>query len=76
MMNHAAIPGGTCSKNDPGASSDGNITGTLNVQLGVSDPGAKIVICAITSAVCGDASTLPEPEDRPVDLNPGMRSQR
>ncbi len=59
----AAIPSVTRSIDDPLASCETNITGTLNVLLAARDNGVRKVIYASSSSVYGDTPTLPKSED-------------
>lgn len=61
----AAIPGVPQSIENPLASHNVNITGTLNVLLAAKDNGVKRVIYASSSSVYGDTPTLPKREDMP-----------
>ncbi|MFH0768099.1 MAG: SDR family oxidoreductase [Chloroflexota bacterium] len=59
----AAIPSVTRSIEDPLASYETNVTGTLNVLLAARDNGVKKLIYASSSSVYGDTPTLPKRED-------------
>ncbi len=59
----AAIPSVTRSIEDPLASYETNVTGTLNVLLAARDNGVRKVIYASSSSVYGDTPTLPKRED-------------
>jgi UDP-glucose 4-epimerase len=61
----AAIPSVPRSVENPLASHDVNITGTLNVLLAAKHSKVKKVIYASSSAVYGDTPTLPKREDMP-----------
>jgi UDP-glucose 4-epimerase len=61
----AAIPSVPRSIENPLASHNVNITGTLNVLLAAKDNKVKKVIYASSSAVYGDTPTLPKREDMP-----------
>jgi UDP-glucose 4-epimerase len=61
----AAIPSVPRSIENPRASHDANITGTLNVLLAARDAGVKKVVYASSSSVYGDTPTLPKREDMP-----------
>jgi UDP-glucose 4-epimerase len=61
----AAMPSVPRSIENPRASHDANITGTLNVLLAARDAGVKKVVYASSSSVYGDTPTLPKREDMP-----------
>ncbi len=63
VFHHAAIPSVPRSVNNPLASHEANITGTLNVLIAARDGGVKKVIYASSSSVYGDIPTLPKRED-------------
>jgi UDP-glucose 4-epimerase len=63
VFHQAAIPSVPRSIENPQATHDANITGTLNVLLAAKDNGVKKVIYASSSAVYGDTPTLPKTED-------------
>jgi len=59
------------SVDDPIATHETNLTGTLNVLLAARDCGVKKVVFSSSSAVYGDEPTLPKREDMPpVPLSP------
>jgi UDP-glucose 4-epimerase len=59
------------SVDDPAATHETNLTGTLNVLLAARDCGVKKVVFSSSSAVYGDEPTLPKREDMPpVPLSP------
>ena len=59
------------SVDDPGATHETNLTGTLNVLLAARDCGVKKVVFSSSSAVYGDEPTLPKREEMtPVPLSP------
>jgi UDP-glucose 4-epimerase len=59
------------SVDDPIATHETNLTGTLNVLLAARDRGVKKVVFSSSSAVYGDETTLPKREDMPpVPLSP------
>lgn len=68
VFHQAAIPSVPRSIENPLASHEANITGTLNVLLAARDNDVKKVIYASSSSVYGDTPTLPKKEDMP--LNP------
>lgn len=63
VFHQAAIPSVPRSIENPGATHEANITGTLNVLLAARDNGVKKVIYASSSSVYGDTPTLPKKED-------------
>jgi len=62
VFHQAAIPSVPRSIENPIASHEVNITGTLNVLLAARDNGIKKVIYASSSSVYGDTPTLPKHE--------------
>jgi UDP-glucose 4-epimerase len=67
----AAIASVAKSVDDPRATHDTNLTGTLNVLLAARDSGVRKVVFSSSSAVYGDEKTLPKREDMPpVPLSP------
>lgn len=67
VLHHAAIPSVPRSVDDPIASNEANITGTLNILVAARDSGVKRVVYASSSAVYGDTPSLPKIEDMPTD---------
>jgi UDP-glucose 4-epimerase len=65
IFHQAAIPSVPRSIENPLASHEVNITGTLNVLLAARDNKVKKVIYASSSSVYGDTPTLPKREDMP-----------
>jgi len=63
VFHQAAIPSVPRSVENPLASHEANITGTLNVLLAARDNGVKKVIYASSSSVYGDTPALPKRED-------------
>jgi UDP-glucose 4-epimerase len=63
VFHQAAIPSVPRSIEDPLATNEVNITGTLNVLIAARDNKAKKVIFASSSSVYGDTPTLPKVED-------------
>ena len=59
----AALPSVQRSVDDPLASNDANVTGTLNVLVAARDCGVRKVVYASSSSVYGDTPTLPKKED-------------
>ncbi len=67
----AAIASVARSVDDPVATHETNLTGTLNVLLAARDCGVKKVVFSSSSAVYGDEPTLPKRENMPpVPLSP------
>jgi UDP-glucose 4-epimerase len=67
----AAIASVARSVDDPVATHETNLTGTLNVLLAARDCGVKKVVFSSSSAVYGDEPTLPKRESMPpVPLSP------
>jgi len=70
-FHQAAIPSVQRSIENPGATNEANITGTLNVLIAARDCGVKKVIYASSSSVYGDTMELPKREDmKPNPLSP------
>ena len=67
VFHQAALPSVPRSIEDPRASNDANITGTLNVLLAARDNKVKKVVYASSSSVYGDTPTLPKSEDMPTN---------
>src|SRR5689334_504062 len=63
ILHQAAIPSVPRSVEQPVASHDANITGTLNVLIGARDAKVKRVVYAASSSAYGDTPTLPKHED-------------
>lgn len=63
IFHEAAITSVPRSVNDPVASNEVNITGTLNVLMAAHNCGVKKIIYASSSSVYGDTPTLPKRED-------------
>jgi UDP-glucose 4-epimerase len=61
----AAIASVARSVDDPRATHETNLTGTLNVLLAARDCGVRKVVFSSSSAVYGDEKTLPKREDMP-----------
>ena len=71
VFHQAALPSVPRSIENPVASNDSNISGTLNVLLAARDNKVKRVIYAGSSAAYGDTPTLPKQEDMtPHPLSP------
>jgi len=65
VFHQAAIPSVPRSIENPQASHETNIIGTLNVLLAARDNGVKKVVYASSSSIYGDTPTLPKREDMP-----------
>lgn len=63
VFHEAAIASVARSVENPLASHEVNVTGSLNVLLAARDNGVKKVVCASSAAVYGDTPTLPQRED-------------
>jgi len=71
VFHQAAIPSVQRSVDNPIASNQANVDGTLNVLVAARDCGAKKFIFASSSAIYGDEPTLPKTEDmKPYPLSP------
>jgi len=62
IFHEAAIASVARSVNNPAATNEANITGTLNVLAAARDAGVKKVVFASSSSVYGDTPTLPKKE--------------
>jgi nucleoside-diphosphate-sugar epimerase len=67
VFHQAAIPSVPRSVNDPLASNQANVTGTLNVLVAARDAGVRRVVYASSSSVYGESPTLPKKEDMPPE---------
>jgi UDP-glucose 4-epimerase len=67
VFHQAAIPSVPRSIENPWATHEANVTGTLNVLLAAKGNGVKKVIYASSCAVYGDTPSLPKSEDMPPD---------
>jgi nucleoside-diphosphate-sugar epimerase len=65
VLHLAALPSVARSVEDPVATHDVNITGTLNLLLQARDTGVRRVVFASSSSVYGDTPVLPKHEDMP-----------
>ncbi len=63
VFHQAALPSVPRSVKDPLATSEVNVTGTLNVLLAARDNKVRKVVYASSSSVYGDTPTLPKRED-------------
>jgi nucleoside-diphosphate-sugar epimerase len=71
VFHQAALPSVPRSINDPLASNENNVTGTLNILLAARDNRVKRVIFAGSSSAYGDNPILPKKEDMiPSPLSP------
>ena len=62
IFHEAAIASVSRSVNNPVATNEANVTGTLNVLVAARDAGVKKVVFASSSSVYGDTPTLPKKE--------------
>ena len=65
VFHEAALTSVPASIEDPLATNETNITGTLNVLIAARDNGVRKVVFASSCAVYGDAPTLLQKEDTP-----------
>jgi UDP-glucose 4-epimerase len=63
VFHQAAIPSVQRSVDNPVASNEANVDGTLKVLVAARDCGVRKVIYASSSSVYGDTPTLPKKED-------------
>ncbi len=63
VFHQAAIPSVQRSVEDPRATNDANVNGTLAVLIAARDCGVKKVVYASSSSVYGDTPTLPKTEE-------------
>ena len=63
VFHQAAISSVHKSMENPLATNEANVTGTLNVLLASRDNGVKKIICASSAAVYGDTPTIPQKEE-------------
>lgn len=71
VFHQAAIPSVQRSIENPLATNEANVTGTLNVLIAAKDCGIMKVIYASSSSVYGDSPELPKREDmKPNPLSP------
>ncbi len=67
----AAIPSVPRSVDNPAASNDTNVTGTLNVLLAAREHGVKRIVLASSSSIYGNAVNMPLDEEVPrVPISP------
>jgi UDP-glucose 4-epimerase len=62
IFHEAAIASVARSVNDPVATNEANVTGTLNILVAARDAGVKKVVFASSSSIYGDTPTLPKKE--------------
>jgi UDP-glucose 4-epimerase len=67
ISHQAARPSVSRSVEDPLATNEANVTGTLNVLKAAVDCGVKKVVAAISSSVYGDTPELPKKETMPYN---------
>jgi UDP-glucose 4-epimerase len=71
VLHLGAIPSVPRSVENPQATNEANITGTLNLLVAARDAGVKRVVFTSSSSVYGDTPTLPKREDMsPSPLSP------
>ena len=71
VLHVGAIPSVPRSVEDPHATNQANVTGTLNLLLAARDSSVKRVVFSSSSSVYGDTPTLPKREDMtPSPLSP------
>jgi len=71
VFHEAAIPSVQRSVDDPLATNEANVKGTLSVLIAARDCGVEKVVYASSSSVYGDTPTLPKREDmKPTPLSP------
>ncbi len=67
ISHQAARPSVSRSVEDPLATNEANVTGTLNVLKTAADTGVRKVVVAISSSVYGDTPELPKKESMPYN---------
>ena len=71
VLHQAALPSVPRSVDDPIASNQNNVDGTLNVLVAARDAGVKRVVYAASSSAYGNSPSLPKKEDmKPDPLSP------
>ena len=65
VLHLGAIPSVPRSVENPQATNEANITGTVNLLVAARDAGVKRVVFTSSSSVYGDTPTLPKREDMP-----------
>ncbi len=67
VLHQAALPSVARSVDDPIATNEVNVTGTLNVLVAAKDEKVKRVVYASSSSVYGNSPVLPKREDMPAN---------
>ncbi len=67
VLHQGAIPSVPRSIDDPLASNEANVTGTLNLLWAAKEAGVERLIYAASSSAYGDTETLPKVESMPAD---------
>ncbi len=67
VLHQAALASVSRSVDDPIASNETNVTGTLNVLTAAKDNGVRRVVFVCSSSVYGDGQILPNKEDMPAN---------
>ena len=76
VLHQGAIPSVPRSVDDPVATNEANVTGTLNLLVAARDAGVKRLVFASSSSVYGDTPELPKHEAMPpVPLSPYAASK-
>lgn len=71
VLHQAALRSVPRSVDDPSATNEVNVQGTLNILLAARDCGVKRVVSASSSSVYGESSVLPKKEDQlPMPVSP------
>jgi UDP-glucose 4-epimerase len=63
VLHQAALPSVQRSLDDPQATNESNVAGTLNLLLAAHEAGVRRVVYAASSSVYGDSPALPKRED-------------
>ncbi|MBL7199912.1 MAG: SDR family oxidoreductase [Anaerolineae bacterium] len=66
VLHQGAVPSVQRSVDDPLASNEANVDGTLNLLVAARDAGVRRVVYASSSSVYGDSPALPKREDMPT----------
>ena len=66
VLHQGAVPSVQRSVDDPLASNEANVNGTLNLLVAARDAHVRRVVYASSSSVYGDSPTLPKCEDMPT----------
>lgn len=67
VLHQAALPSVARSVDDPIASNETNVAGTLNLLVAAKNANVKRVIYASSSSAYGNSASLPKQEDMPVN---------